>query len=161
MDANAVRRIVNEEVSKRMIELKKALDAELKSDFIAFRGSIMAEIEKSKRTEIDTLQTKINEMNGQLIVTSEKNALAIRENMQALVQTVVRKAKDDIMNDIDTTIIPRINNAIDLINYNSPDVESIITEERLLDPRIGPQPKNKSDDRFMRTNVMKMFGEND
>ena|ERR1700743_2014065 len=134
------------EITLQLRELKRQINIELTHDLNVLRDQIMADIMHNVTNEIDRkikhavekslseVRSDISNMNSQLVVTNERDAALIKQTTKELITKVSKHVCDEVygrvVGEINTTIVPKVDNMVKWVNYNMQDGGEIIDKYR-------------------------------
>ena len=168
------RRHISTEITSQLTQLKKQIDVEILSDIQKLRSEIgtmvsikIAElnrdidnVDKRIRTvtknvadvQMDVgvissnIDSKINAMNGQLVVTNERQLAvtkaATKEIILAVGQKIATDVYDKVLDEINISIVPKVNSMVSWVNYQTQDTSEVITDYRRAVERTSSSGKS-------------------
>ena len=175
MNAKQVRDIVQEE----LVKLKRQIDAEFMKDLAELKYELVGMINEMKDAEViqpmnkstqDNIECMRENTDNQIVSIREetKQQLAqLRESTKELIvkfgAEVQKNTYNKVIDNINKTIVPRMDNLIEYVNYHNQDGQEIITNyRRAVDDRVNGQKMltdGVDDGRIISENVSMFFGE--
>lgn len=143
--------ITKDELMRLMLEMKKQIDIELKKDLEQMEQRINKRIDTIKSNTANIISEKMENIqadrqlavNNNQIIEMQKNT---RELVKAATTQMAEKVYAKINNEIATQIMPKIDSAVEWLNYNTQDTDGILDAYRR-----EVEYRHRSDDRKLLT----------
>jgi hypothetical protein len=150
-------------ITSQLVAMKKQMDLELSSDLEKLRVSIVSEIMKkvseqisqkvnsATATVVESLDKKINDNNKQIVSANNNQLQVVKQTTKELMLAVGQQVTDTVYNkvigEINSTIVPQVDNLIRFVHYNAQDGGEIVT-----DYRRAVEAQSNAEDMKMLTN---------
>lgn len=154
----AIRRMVAEEVHKMKTEVSEALLTELREMREIITREVMdtiqtyldqeltriprsrngpvssANIQEVKREVMEEMDRKLEGMNNQIVLSNNKQILATKQLTKEMAGAITAAASKQVyqavISEINTKIVPKVNDMVQWVNYNMQDTGELITDYR-------------------------------
>ncbi len=130
------REILKEVKTELIEELQTMRDIITKDVMDSARTMIMKEIDILKKAQVSNdlkkdilsdVEKKIGQMNNQLVVSNNKQITATKQ----VAKDIARVVKREVIEEINTTLVPKINSMQEWLNYNTQDTGEVINDYRM------------------------------
>lgn len=182
-DGAALRNWIANEITSQLMELKQQINIELTRDLGALRNQIVSDVTCALSSEIDRkikianerasadisrMRNDVANMSSQLVVANDNNIALIKQNTKELMtgigQHVCNQVYDRVVDEINTTIVPKVDNMVKWVNYNTQDTVDIVDKYRRAVEKQSHDPTKlitdgSRDSRIITPHVRMLFGE--
>lgn len=135
-------------------EIRKEVERAVKK----LKTEIMDELRAELKLEVRSELKKIPQTNNMQLARVDASS----KEITAIVQKATDQVYDDVMNEIDRTITPKVNRMVQWVNYNTQDGAEIVDSyRRQVEKQSGPSnmmiTDGKKDKRVISANVRTFF----
>jgi hypothetical protein len=144
---------IRAEIVSQLVVVKKQIDIEVRQDLDALRGAISKEIKaaiadirgsvaadvrdvrSSVASDIKNVEQQVNKTNSQIVVSQERQLATVKKVTKDLVmvvgQQITSQVYGKVMDEINTKIVPKVNNMVQYVNYQMQDGGEVVTDYRM------------------------------
>lgn len=167
-------------ITSQLVDMKRQIDAELTADISTLRDQLVtlinAQISKSEATvaslatDLKQMDTKITATNSQIVVANKQQLVAVRESTKELInavgQQITNSTYKKVVEEINKTIVPKVENMMQYVSYQMQDGGEIVTDYRRAVDRVANNTGSKmltdgKDKHIISENVSMFFREGD
>ncbi len=145
-DIETLRGTIEQLVDSRVAELTRGLESVDKrvktvSKNITDVKDAIADVKTEVQGVAAGIDGKITAMNGQLVTTGERqlalSKAATKEIIQVVGQKIANDVYDNVLGEINKTIVPKVNDKVNWVNYQTQDTGELITDYRRAVDRVS------------------------
>lgn len=157
-DKTDLRAMISSEVTSQLLNMKQKIDLEIVEDMAKLKKELMAEISAAMKMSQDTkrqvssqlqevraatqrvddiskeVESQLTSVNNQIVLSGERQLAVTKEATKALVLAVGEKVAEDVyvrvVGEINDTIVPKVNNMVQWVNYQTQDTTDMLTDYR-------------------------------
>ena len=130
------------EITKQLKQLKQQLDRELLDDLKELRAGLLADLKQHISNEIKVNLKTVSEnmrkeTNNQLVVANDMQLVAVtnaakmnKEIAGAICKQASEHAYNLVINEINTNVMPKVDNMMQWMSYQTQDTTELITDYR-------------------------------